>query len=80
MARVARSGAHVVFDIMTEDCLDSSTLKKWVAAETENGSYPAVMPHTLATDYFESHDFDLVGTFIVPMGPGMTETFVFRKN
>lgn len=28
MARVARSGSHVVFDIMTEACLDSDTLKK----------------------------------------------------
>ncbi len=80
MARVARSGAHVVFDIMTEDCLDSSTLEKWVVAETGHGSYPAIMPRSLAIDCFESRGFDLVGAFIVPMGPGMSETFVFRKN
>lgn len=38
------------------------------------------MPRTLAIDCFESGGFDLVGTVIVPMGPGKTETFVFRKQ
>ena len=80
MARVARSGAHVVFDIMTEDCLDSSTLEKWVAEETGNGVYPAIMPRSLAIECFESRGFALVGTYIVPLGPGRSETFVFRKN
>ena len=51
-----------------------------VGSPIENGSYSSVMPHTLAIDYFEGRDFDLVGIFIVPMGPGMTETFVFRKD
>jgi hypothetical protein len=80
MARVARSGGHVVFDIMTEACLDSNTLKSWVAAEIEDGSYPAVMPRAPTIDCFEGRGFVLVGTFIVPMGPGRTEMFVFRKT
>ncbi len=80
MARVARSGGHVVFDIITEDCIDSELFEKWVAAETGGGSFPAIMPRSLALDCFESRGFDLVGSFFVPVGPGKAEVFVFRKT
>lgn len=80
MARVCRRGGHAVFDIMTENCLDLDTFKKWVAFPHETGSYPAAMPRAIAVEYFESHQFDLVGTFFIPMPPGRTEVFVFHKR
>ncbi len=80
MARVCRSGGHAVFDIMTENCLDLETFQKWVNVRHETGSYPAAMPRTIAVDYFVNCQFDLVGTFLIPMSPGRTEVFVFRKR
>jgi hypothetical protein len=79
MVRVARGGAHIVFDIMTEACLDPGTLRKWAASGIDNGAYPAAMPRKAATDFFTASGCTLVGSFLVPMGHGHTETFVFRK-
>lgn len=81
MSRVCRKGGHVVFDILTEACLDLGTLEKWVNSGIENGAYPAAMPRSLALDYFSDRGFDIAGTFLVPMGLGRTtEVFVFRKG
>lgn len=80
MARVCRSGGHAVFDIMTENCLDLDTFKKWANSPHETGSYPAAMPRAIAIEYFVSHQFDLIGTFFMPMPPGRTEVLVFRKR
>jgi hypothetical protein len=80
MARVARGGAHIVFDIMTEACLDTATLGKWAASGIDNGAYPAAMPRTVAIDVLAESGCALLGSFLVPMGEGHTETFVFRKR
>lgn len=80
MARVAKPGGYVVFDIMTESCLDPNTLGRWVASGVDNGSYPAAMPRQVAIDYFDDQSFDLVGAFLVPMGSGKTEVLAFRKR
>jgi hypothetical protein len=80
MARVARSGAYVVFDVMTETCLDVHTVETWIGSETQHGSYPAAMPRGVAIDFFTSRGFDLIGAFTIPMGPGKTEYFVFRRS
>lgn len=81
MLRVTRSGAHIVFDLITERCLDVGTLRNWIASNIENGAYPAVVPRTVAVSYFEAEGCDLIGTFIVPIGNiGQTEVFVFRKR
>ena len=81
MERVARRGAHIVFDIMTEACLDAETVGKWAASGIDNGAYPAAMPRSVAIEAFAANGCDLIGSFLVPMGEeGQTETFVFRKN
>ena len=64
------SRGYVVFDIMSEDCLDLTTLQRWVDSGIENGSYPAVMPRSLAIDYFQSCSFKVVGSFFVAMEGG----------
>ena len=65
---------------MSEPCLDVPRLERWIGAGIENGSYPAAMPRQAAIDYFEARAFDLARTFLVPMGSGHTELFVFRKR
>ncbi len=80
MARVAKPGGYVVFDVMTESCLDAETLRHWAASGVDNGSYPAAMPRQVAIDYFDDQSFEFVGSFLVPMGSGRTEVLAFRKR
>lgn len=81
MARVTKGGGYVVFDIVTDECLDRDAVELWAASGIANGSsYPAAMPRAVAKVFFESRGFSLVGSFFVPMPPGRTETFVYRKT
>ncbi len=80
MARVARPGGYAAFDVISERCLDAPTLDKWLRSEIENGAYPAVVPRAVVTTYFDGQGFDLVGTAMIPIGPGTAELFVFRKR
>ncbi len=80
MARVTRPGGFAVFDIVTEACMDPETVMHWASSELETGSYPAMMPREVAVSFFSTQGFRLSGSFFVPMGPGKTETFIFRKS
>lgn len=81
MSRVCAPNGYVVFDILTEACLEPNTLNLWVESGIENGAFPAVMPRTLALDYFSNNGFEAVGTFQVPIAVGRTtEVFVLRKQ
>jgi hypothetical protein len=79
MSRVCRVGGFVVFDILTEVCLEPSILHKWIGSAIDNGAYPAAIPREAAINFFKSESFDLKGSFLAPMGPGLTEVFVFQK-
>jgi hypothetical protein len=80
IVRVTRSGGCCVFDIMTDPCLDPGTIDQWVETRAGAGSYPAATPRAAAIEYFVSYNFALAGSYIVPLGIGKTEVFVFRKN
>lgn len=80
MIRVTKPGGHVVFDVMTETCLDPETADAWASTSMEGtGTYPSVMPKTFIVDCFKARGMTLVASFLVPMKPGYTETLVFRK-
>jgi hypothetical protein len=79
MARVARPGGFVVFDVVTEACLSAEIIDRWIDSP-RSGAYPAAMPRMACINYFQTQGFDLVGSFLAPMGPGVTEIFVFRKK
>lgn len=80
MSRVCRDGGFVVFDILTETCLEPATLNKWINSGTDNGAYPAAIPREAAISFFKSENFDVKGSFCVQIGPGHTEVFVFQKK
>lgn len=86
MARVCRRGGFIVFDIMTETCLDQASLEKWIALGSSGDTYPvdmafpAAMPRSVAIDYFKHRGCEIAGTFTIPMGPATTEVFVFRRE
>ena len=81
MGPVTRPGAWVIFDVMTEDCMDNDNVAMWlktgVNTRTESGK---ITPKRFVTDFFYSPGFTFVASFIVPMKPGKTECFVFRKR
>jgi SAM-dependent methyltransferase len=81
MARVTRPGGRIVFDVMTENCLDPATVRAW-AAEGGSGhdSYPAPMPRQTCVDLFATLDCTLEAGFLAPMGVGSTEVLVFTKK
>ena len=79
MARVARVGARVVFDVVTESCMDKQTLDTWIASRPHRNRavYPAVIPKQHAIEILGDLHLSLVGSFFVPMRPGKTECMVF---
>jgi hypothetical protein len=80
MVRVTRAEGYVAFDIVTEGCLMPETVARWVDSGMKTGAYPSAVPRQVAVRYFEENGFACVGSFLVPMGPGLTETIVFRKR
>jgi len=80
MCRVLRAGGFAVFDIVTEASMDPATVTRWVSSQGIDSTYPAMMPRATTVDFFASRGCSLVGSFLIPMGPGTTDTYVFRKN
>jgi SAM-dependent methyltransferase len=81
MARVTRPGGRIVFDVMTETCLDPAAVRDWA---TQGGaghdSYPAAMPRRTCVDLFATLDCTLEAGFLAPMGVASTEVLVFQKG
>ena len=77
MARVVRNGGYAVFDLVTEECLTDEILDKWIRSGVDHAC--SMTPKQYAIDFFSRRGFVYVGGFIVPMEPGVTEYFVFKK-
>jgi SAM-dependent methyltransferase len=80
MTRIAARGGHVVFDVVTEDCMAPEVLERWLAAEADYQVYPNLVPRRYLCDLLERLGLALVGSFRVPMKPGETECFAFVKR
>jgi SAM-dependent methyltransferase len=80
MARVTRPGGRIVFDAMTEACLDPASVHTWATrGGTGHGSFPAALPRTMCVDLFATLGCDLEASFLAPLGVATTEVLVFRK-
>ncbi|MFD7032239.1 class I SAM-dependent methyltransferase [Streptomyces sp. NPDC059917] len=80
MARVTRPGGRIVFDVMTETCLDPATMRAWAAqGGAGHDSYPAAMPRRACVDLFATLDCALEASFPARMGFASTEVLVFAK-
>ncbi|MFF3940951.1 methyltransferase domain-containing protein [Streptomyces phaeofaciens] len=81
MARVTRPGGRIVFDVMTETCLEPAVVRAWA---TQGGaghdSYPAAMPRQTCVDLFATLGCSLQAGFLAPMGVASTEVLVFKKE
>jgi SAM-dependent methyltransferase len=74
--RVTRPGAYVVFDVITERCMDEASIAKWLSSEHR---YPVVIPTSLIEDFFVQRSFRLVDRFVVKYGEGLADYFIFTK-
>jgi Methyltransferase domain len=80
IVRVTKPGAWVIFDVMTENCLDNINVPLWLKTGINTRTYPAIIPKTFVINFFEGHGFNFLASFLVPMKPGQTECMVFRKK
>lgn len=80
ITRVIRDGGKAVFDIVSEDCLDSEVIQRWFSSGPKSGYYPCVLPKNFVKDFFQTRNFSFDSSFIVPMEPGVTEVMIFTKQ
>ena len=77
MARVVKDDGYIVFDLVTEECLTEEILDRWIQSGATHAC--GMTPKQYALDFFKTRGFEYVGGFIVPMAPGVTEYFIFRR-
>ena len=81
MARVARDGGWIVFDVMTERCFTREHLDAWFEVNPWEWEWE---PHLIArgyiVDFFAERGASLTGSFVVPLYPAFSEFMVFRKG
>ena len=73
--RISSKNAIIVFDCITEDCLDELLLNKWIDSQF---SFPRIMPEKYIFDFFPISNYKLVGNFFTPYGQGKSKYFVFK--
>jgi hypothetical protein len=78
MARVVKVGGYIVFDLLTEDCLTDELMEKWIQSGVDHAH--SMTAKQFSIDFFSRRGFDYLGGFIVPLEPGVTEYFVFKKK
>jgi hypothetical protein len=80
MARVVRTGGKVVFDMVTEACMEPDLLEKWLLSGSGYQHYPNVMPLGYATALLARHGLACDGLFFESMKPGVTQYMVLTKT
>ena len=80
MSRVIKLGGKIVFDIVTEDCMDEVTLETWLKTYSGYQHYPCLMAKQFAVDFLCKQGFSVDGSFLITMKPGLTQYLVFTKQ
>lgn len=75
--RITKIGGIVVFDILSEDCLDEPTVEKWLNAKL---TYPYFLSKRFVVSLFNKHGCSLVSTFLSPAGKGQSEYLIFIRE
>jgi hypothetical protein len=77
MSRVAAEHSTLVFDVLTEDCLDDDTLRGWMSSGTPYVT--SMIGRQFTLDFFARRGFACVGEFDIASRPGRTHYFVFTR-
>lgn len=75
--RVANKNAIIVFDCITEDCLDDILLNKWLKSDD---NFLRILPEKYILDFFPRNNYKLIGNFFTPYGQGRSKYFVFKRT
>jgi predicted TPR repeat methyltransferase len=62
--RVIAPGGHVVFDIMSEDCLDDTVVDSWLNTPLR---YPSLHSRDYVIQFFSKRGFSMVDEFVTPL-------------
>jgi SAM-dependent methyltransferase len=76
MARVAKPGGVVAFDVVTDPCLDERTTEQWVTT----GSIHHMISREWVIQYLGRRGLELLGSHFTPLPPGKAELMVFRRG
>jgi hypothetical protein len=81
MARITRDAGWIVFDVLSEDCMQEENLAAWYAIKPWSWEWtPTVMPKRYLIDYLGRRHAQFAGSFFISLWPGKTEVFAFRKG
>lgn len=75
--RTTKDDGIVVFDIISEDCLDDLTVDKWLKSEHY---YPCFLSKSFVVELFGKHGFSFVSAFMNHYGEGQSEYLVFIRD
>lgn len=75
--RVTSTNSYIIFDCITEDCLDNKSLNKWLNSDY---NFPRIMPEKFVFDFFPSNKYKLIENFFTPYGQGKSKYFVFKRT
>jgi hypothetical protein len=75
--RVTKEGSFVVFDIISEDCLDQITVNKWLNSVHD---YLRFLSKNFVISLFNNQGFSLISTFFTRYGEGRSEYLVFIRD
>jgi SAM-dependent methyltransferase len=75
--RVVKEGGIVVFDIISEDCLDEAIVEKWLNSKC---TYPCFLSEGFVVSLFRKNGFSLLSTFKNRYGEGVSEYLVFTRS
>ena len=77
IARVAAHRAYVVFDIISEDCMDEATVNEWHCTDH---NFPVMLPRQYVINIFKSWGFFLRGEFSSRYDVGRSHYMVFQHD
>lgn len=77
IVRVTNNNGFVVFDIISEDCLDDETATKWLQSGLD---YPCFLSKSYVKAFFIKAGFSFVGDFFTRYGPGKSQYLFFQKR
>jgi len=75
--RVTNNGGYVVFDIMSEECFDDSTVSQWLQSDW---NYPCFLSKQYVINFFVTRGFTFLGEFSGVIGLGKSLYIGFEKN
>ncbi|QPK63428.1 CDP-glycerol glycerophosphotransferase family protein [Methylomonas sp. LL1] len=76
-ARVLAPGGFLVFDCLTEDCLNYNDAKRWLESSMR---FPVIIQHSLLMEYTVNEGFVFIGKFTEVYGFSRVNYYIFRKK